>query len=64
MLKRLVEKGSSNKKRVSPGQMQLPFAFDLRLNQILDDWQQMAKRFRLANGICDGDRERSIWLTR
>jgi hypothetical protein len=61
MLKRLVEKGSSKKKRVSPGQQQLPFVFDCRLNQIPDDWHQIAVRFRRANGIRDGDRERSIW---
>jgi hypothetical protein len=63
MLKRLVETSfnSSKKKRVSPGQQQLPFAFDCRLNQIPDDWHQIAVRFRRANGIRDGDRERSIW---
>ena len=62
MLKRLVETSSRSKsKRISPGQMQLPFAFDLRLNQIPEDWQQIAVRFRRANGIGDGDRERSIW---
>jgi hypothetical protein len=64
MLKRLVEKGRSKSKRVSPGQMQLPFAFDCRLNQIPDDWQQIAVRFRRADGICNGDRERSIWQLR
>jgi REP element-mobilizing transposase RayT len=63
MLKRLVEKGRgiSKSKRISPGQQQLPFAFDIRLNQIPDDWQQIAGRFRKANGIRDGDRERSTW---
>jgi hypothetical protein len=61
MLKRLVEKGSSKKKWVSPGQQQLPFAFDCRLKQIPDDWRQIALRFRRANGIRDGDRERSMW---
>jgi hypothetical protein len=62
MLKRLVEKcKSSNRgKRISPGQQQLPFAFDFRLNQIPDEWHQVAVRFRRANGIRDGDRERSI----
>ena len=44
----------------SAGQMQLPFAFDCRLNQIPDDWHQIAVRFRRVNGIRDGDRERSI----
>ena len=61
MLKRLAETSGSKKKRVSPGQMQLPFAFDLCLNQIPDDWHLIAVRFRRANGIRDGDRERSIW---
>jgi len=63
MLKRLVDKGrsSSKSKRISPGQQQLPFAFDIRLNQIPDNWQQIAVRFRRANGIRDGDRKRSIW---
>jgi len=36
--------------------------FDTRLNQIPEDWQlQIAVRFRRANGIRDGDKERSIW---
>ncbi|MCT0216739.1 hypothetical protein KQ298_10445 [Synechococcus sp. CS-1330] len=61
MLKRLVEKGRSKSKRVSPEQTQLSFAFDLRLNQIPDEWHQIAVRFRRANGIRDGDKERSIW---
>jgi hypothetical protein len=64
MLKRLVEtRGAQRRKRkrVSPGQQQLPFAFDVRLNQIPEEWQQIAVRFRRANGIRDGDRERSIW---
>ena len=61
MLKRLVETSGSKKKRISPGQQQLPFAFDCRLNQIPEEWHQVALRFRRANGIRDGDRERSIW---
>jgi hypothetical protein len=64
MLKRLVETSGNSRsksKRVSPGQMQLSFAFDCRLNQIPEEWQQIAVRFRRANGIRDGDRERSIW---
>jgi hypothetical protein len=60
-LKRLVEKGRSKSKRVSPGQQLLPFAFDCRLDQIPDEWHQIAARFRQANGIRDGDRGRSIW---
>ena len=63
MLKRLVEKGSgsSKSKRKSPGQQQLPFAFDVRLNQIPADWHHVAVRFRKANGIRDGNRERCMW---
>ena len=64
MLRRLVEtryRSRSKSKRISPGQKQLPFAFDYRLNQIPDDSHQIAVRFRRANGIRDGDRERSIW---
>jgi putative transposase len=63
MLKRLVEKAGNRirkKKRVSPGQQHLPFAFDIRLNQIPAGWHQIAVRFRRANGIRDGDRERSM----
>ena len=51
----------SKGKRISPGQQKLPFAFDVRLNQIPEEWHQIAVRFRRANGIRDGDRERSIW---
>ena len=43
---------------------QLPFAFDLRLSQIPDNCQQIAVRFRRANGIREFDRERSIWWLR
>jgi hypothetical protein len=64
MLKRLVEIRGSNRsksKRISSGQQQLPFAFDCQLNQIPDDWHQVAVRIRQANGIRDGGREQSIW---
>jgi hypothetical protein len=67
MLKRLVEtnrSARSKKNRVSPGQQKLPFAFDIRLNQIPEEWHQVAVRFRRANGIRDGDMERSIWQLR
>jgi hypothetical protein len=37
------------------------FEFFNYLNQIPDDWLQLVVRFRRANGIRDGDRERSIW---
>jgi len=61
MLKRLVEKGRSMSEGISPGQQQCPFTFDVRLNQIPEEWLQIAARFRRANGIHDGDRERSMW---
>ena len=64
MLKRLVGSSRSKKKRVSPGQQQLPFVFDVRLNQIPEEWYQVAVRFRRANGIRDGDRERRFWQLR
>jgi len=47
--------------KTSAGAEQLPFAFDCRLNQIPEDWHQVAVRFRRANGIRDGDREPSDW---
>ena len=53
--------GSCKSKLISPGQQKLPFAFDVRLSQIPEEWHQIAVRFRRANGIRDGDRERSIW---
>ena len=64
MLKRLVEKGRSSqskKNRVSPGQQKLPFAFDIRLNQIPEEWHQVAVRFRRANGIRDVDSRLLLW---
>ena len=48
-------------KMLSQRKIQFPFAFDLRLNQIPDDWQQIAVRFRRVNGIRDGNSVRSIW---
>ncbi|CAX31984.1 Hypothetical protein PMT_2466 [Prochlorococcus marinus str. MIT 9313] len=63
MLKRLVSsrRARSKKKRVSPDQQRLPFAFDFRLNQIPEEWHQVAVRFGKANGILDGDRDRRLW---
>jgi hypothetical protein len=54
MLERLVEKGRSKSKRVSLGQMQLTFAFDCRLNQIPEEWQQIAVRngMRIESEVC------------
>ena len=51
MLKRLVETSGSTKKRISPGQIQLSFAFDLRLNQIPDDWRQVSVRYKQVNTV-------------
>ncbi|KZR68648.1 hypothetical protein PMIT1313_02272 [Prochlorococcus marinus str. MIT 1313] len=57
MLKRLVSSArTTNKnKRVSPGQQRLPWDWDVRLNQIPEDWHQLVVRFRKINGIRDGD---------
>ena len=45
MLKRLVEKGRSSglRKWISSGQQQLPFAFDIRLNQFSQQRQQLRR---------------------
>ena len=63
MLKRLVSSARtrSKKKRVSPGQQRLPWAWDVRLNQIPEDWHQVAVKFRRANGIRDGDQTLRLW---
>ena len=64
MLIRLAEKGRSiqNKKnRVSPGKQKLPFAFDIRLNQIPGGWHQVAVRFIGANGIRDVNSRPLLW---
>ena len=57
MLKRLVSSARTRRKKnkISPGQQRLPWAWDVRLNQIPDDWHQVAVKFRRANGIRDGD---------
>ena len=58
MLKRMIETAGSNKsnrRRFSPGQQHLPFDFDIRLSQIPGEWQQIAVRFRRANGIRGSD---------
>ncbi|ABM78121.1 Hypothetical protein P9303_13741 [Prochlorococcus marinus str. MIT 9303] len=36
----------SKKKRVSQGQQRLQWAWDIRFNQIPEDWHQVAVRFR------------------
>ena len=64
MLKRFVQSSRSNRskrKRISPGQQQLPFAFDVRLNQIPEEWHQVAVRFCKTNGIRDGDSRLLLW---
>ncbi|WP_231901402.1 hypothetical protein [Prochlorococcus sp. MIT 1303] len=50
----------SKKKRVSPGQQRLPWAWDVRLNQTPEDWHQVAVRFRKDNVIRDGDLQFSL----
>ena len=63
MLKRLVSSARTKRKqkRVSPGQKLLPFAFDIRLNQIPEEWHQIAVKFRKTNGIRDGDQALGLW---
>jgi putative transposase len=61
MLKRLMEKGTSKSMRNINRAIATTLGFDYHLNQIPEDWRQIAVRFRLANGIRDGDKERSIW---
>ena len=63
MLKRLVSRARTRnkKKRISPGQKQLPWDWDIRLNQIPEEWHQIEVRFRKANGIRDGDQTLRLW---
>jgi hypothetical protein len=64
MLKRLVETSGSSrskKKTILPGQQQLPLAFDLRFSQLPEEWHQIVVRFRGANAIRDGGKERIAW---
>ena len=44
ILKRLVSSARtrSKKNKISPGQQRLPLAWDIRLNQIPEDWHQLA----------------------
>ena len=62
MLKRLVSSARtrSKGKRVSPGQQRLPWDWDVRLNQIPEEWHQVAVRFRKTNGIRDGDQSLNL----
>ena len=43
------------------GQQKLPFTIDIRLNQIPEEWHQVAVKFRRANGIRDGDQILKLW---
>ena len=63
MLKRLVSSARtrSKGKRVSPGQQRLPWDWDVRLNQIPEEWHQVAVRFRKTNGIRDDDQSLKLW---
>jgi len=63
MLKRLVSiaRTRSKKNKISPGQQRLPWDWDVRLNQIPEDWHQVAVRFRKTNGIRDGDQTLKLW---
>ncbi len=51
----------SKKNRVTPGQQKLPFASDVRLNQIPEEWHQVTVRFRRANGIRDSNSRLMLW---
>ena len=51
----------SKKNTVSPGQQKLPFASDVRLNQIPEEWHQVTVRFRRANGIRDSNSRLMLW---
>ena len=55
MLKRLMSRARSKKNKISPGLHRLPWTWDVRLNQIPEDWHQLAVKFRSTNGIRDGD---------
>ena len=46
----IIARNTWNRKHVSRGQQQPPFAFYMRLNQIPDEWHQIAVKFRHANG--------------
>lgn len=51
------EQGQANIAR----SLSLPFAFDCRLNQILDDWRHIAVRYRRTISTRDGDSEREVF---
>jgi hypothetical protein len=66
MLKGLVEaRGNKRRKKAEyhQGSSNYLLLFDILLNQIPDNWHLVTVMFRRANGVCDGDRERSIgWI--
>ncbi|CAX32196.1 Hypothetical protein PMT_2674 [Prochlorococcus marinus str. MIT 9313] len=52
-------------KLISLGQEQLAWAWDARLNQIPEEWHQVAIKFLRANGIGNGNLQLSFcWLTK
>ena len=56
-LKRLVSQSGTRSKtnKFSLGQQRLPWDWDVRLNQIPEEWYQFAVRFRKGNEPRDGD---------
>jgi len=63
MLKRLVSSARTRRKKnkISLGQQRLPWDWDVRLNQIPEEWHQVAMKFRKTNGIRDGDQSLKLW---
>ncbi len=63
MLKRLVSRARtsasasarSKKNKISPGLRRLAWTWDVRLDQIPENWHQVAVKFRRANVIRDRD---------
>ena len=52
-------------KLISPGQQSLAWAWDVRLNQIPEEWHEVAIKFLRANGIRNGNLQLSFyWLTK
>lgn len=56
-----IARARSKGKRVSLDQQRLLWDWDVRLNQIPDEWHQVAVRFRKTNGIRDGDQSLKLW---
>ncbi|KZR63421.1 hypothetical protein PMIT1303_01790 [Prochlorococcus sp. MIT 1303] len=50
---------------ISPGQQRLPWDWDVRVNQIPEEWHQVAIKSLRANGIENGNLQFSFcWLTK